>query len=281
VSFGAFSFMVPGSISAISHASHPLPVTSGIGTPGAEPEGSTADRSFTIASATSRSEASSRPAGVAAEPLPISEAAPALAPPAPAMPADGPTALVLLTTAAPSIEASGIQAVETRSVAVAPSDPLIAAVSTNTAAAPVEKPAPNAASAASPTREASAAPALVAPEQAARTEASPLSPRPQTASAVTDRGQPPATPGLSAAALVARGDRFLGIGDVATARLFYERAVDAGDGQAALRLGETFDPLFLKQAHLRDFQADTDTALSWYRRARELGVRDAEVLLKR
>ena len=88
-------------------------------------------------------------------------------------------------------------------------------------------------------------------------------------------------PGLSAAAFTARGDRFLGIGDVATARLFYERAVDAGDGQAALRLGETFDPPFLEQAHLRYVQADTDMALSWYRRASELDVRDAEVLLKR
>jgi TPR repeat protein len=85
---------------------------------------------------------------------------------------------------------------------------------------------------------------------------------------------------VSAAALVARGDRFWGLGDVATARLFYERAVDAGDGQAALRLGKTFDPAFLEQAHLHHVQADTDMALSWYRRAREFGVGEAEELLK-
>jgi len=85
---------------------------------------------------------------------------------------------------------------------------------------------------------------------------------------------------VSAAALVARGDRFWGLGDVAAARLLYERAVDAGDGQAALRLGQTFDPAFLEQAHLRHVQADADMALSWYRRAREFGVGDAERLLK-
>jgi hypothetical protein len=40
--------------------------------------------------------------------------------------------------------------------------------------------------------------------------------------------------------LVARGDAFLHTGDVASARLFYEHAASAGDGQAALRMGATF-----------------------------------------
>jgi hypothetical protein len=81
-------------------------------------------------------------------------------------------------------------------------------------------------------------------------------------------------------ALVARGDASLGTGDVATARLYYRRAAEAGDGEAAIRLGETFDPGFLEQAHLRSARGDLETALSWYRHARDLGVPEAEVLLK-
>jgi TPR repeat protein len=68
-------------------------------------------------------------------------------------------------------------------------------------------------------------------------------------------------------------------GDMAGARLFYERAANVGDAQAALRLGESFDPNFL-QAHARGVKGDLGTAISWYRRARELGSADAEILLK-
>jgi len=82
------------------------------------------------------------------------------------------------------------------------------------------------------------------------------------------------------AALLARGDVLFSKGDVVAARLFYERAADAGEGQAALRLGETFDPVFLDQARLRGARGDSSTALSWYRRAHDLGVAEAEILLK-
>ncbi len=82
------------------------------------------------------------------------------------------------------------------------------------------------------------------------------------------------------AALVARGDEIFATGDVASARLFYERAADAGDAQAALRMGESFDPGFLDQAHVRGAKGDPATAISWYRRARDLGSAEAEILLK-
>jgi hypothetical protein len=79
--------------------------------------------------------------------------------------------------------------------------------------------------------------------------------------------------------LLTRGDKSFSSGDLASARLYYGRAADAGDGQAALRLGETFDPVFLEQAHLRGARGDLTAALSWYRRARDMGVGEAEVLL--
>jgi hypothetical protein len=80
--------------------------------------------------------------------------------------------------------------------------------------------------------------------------------------------------------LVARGDALLGSGDFAAARLFYRRGADRGDGTAALRLGETFDPAFLRQAGLGVVAGDATTALYWYRRARELGNGDADLLLQ-
>jgi hypothetical protein len=100
-----------------------------------------------------------------------------------------------------------------------------------------------------------------------------------------DTAAPPLTPGprLPAedmGALLARGDTLLSVGDVVSARLFYERAADAGGGVAAIRLGETFDPLFLDRVHLRGVRGDPGAALFWYRRARDLGVAEAEVLLK-
>src|SRR5260370_21652275 len=87
------------------------------------------------------------------------------------------------------------------------------------------------------------------------------------------------TPGLSnseVAELLDHGDALLRNGDVASARLFYERGAGAGDGRAALRLGATFDPEFLGRLGLGKLQANPAEALSWYSRARDLGVVDAK-----
>jgi hypothetical protein len=85
-------------------------------------------------------------------------------------------------------------------------------------------------------------------------------------------------PGLSAAEiahLLKHGDDFLSIGDLASARLFYERAATAGDGRAALRLGATFDPDFLERAGLRNVKGDPAVAQSWYSRALDFGAPEA------
>jgi TPR repeat protein len=79
---------------------------------------------------------------------------------------------------------------------------------------------------------------------------------------------------------VGRGDAFLHAGDIASARLFYERAAGAGDGQAALRMGATFDPAFLDRADPRAARGDPAEARVWYERARDLGEVEAERWLK-
>ncbi|MBV8131123.1 MAG: hypothetical protein JO282_01235, partial [Alphaproteobacteria bacterium] len=73
------------------------------------------------------------------------------------------------------------------------------------------------------------------------------------------------------AEFLARGDSFLHAGDVASARLFYERAADTGDWQAAMRMGATFDPAFLGRAGVRTV-GDPIKAQSWYRHALDLGA---------
>jgi len=68
-------------------------------------------------------------------------------------------------------------------------------------------------------------------------------------------------------ALLARGDALIAKSDVASARLFYERAAETGDGQAALRVGESYDPAFLARAHLSGVRGDASAAARLYRQA--------------
>jgi TPR repeat protein len=89
----------------------------------------------------------------------------------------------------------------------------------------------------------------------------------------------PPISGLSKAELTEllhHGDALLRTGDISSARLFYERAADAGDGRAALRLGATFDPEFLGRLGLGKLQTDPAAARLWYSRARDLGEVDAK-----
>jgi hypothetical protein len=44
-------------------------------------------------------------------------------------------------------------------------------------------------------------------------------------------------------------------------------------------LAETYDPQFLKQAHLLGARGDIATATFWYKRASNLGMSEAEILL--
>ena len=138
-------------------------------------------------------------------------------------------------------------------------------------------------------------PAITAPGQTARAvgAASPVSsPAPAEEQAAPPgksltTSPPPAhslpSQRLSAAemaALVSRGDDFLSAGDIVSARLFYERAADGGDGVAALRLGTTFDPAFLSRTGARGTLDDPAQASSWYRRAAGLGNLAAQEYLQ-
>lgn len=76
--------------------------------------------------------------------------------------------------------------------------------------------------------------------------------------------------------LVGRGEALLGLGDIASARLYFERAADADDARAALLVGKTFDPTFLERLGARGLSGDPAKAAAWYRRARDLGASEAD-----
>ncbi len=110
-----------------------------------------------------------------------------------------------------------------------------------------------------------------APEQADRNRVLPPSgPAPMTPE---DRER--------AARLMKKGDDHLAEGNVAAARLFYERAADAGLAQAAMALAATFDAAELSRSSMRGIQPDAKEARRWYERARQLGAGDAEQRLRR
>jgi hypothetical protein len=83
--------------------------------------------------------------------------------------------------------------------------------------------------------------------------------------------------------LTRRGEKFIVIGDLASARLVLQRAAEAGDPRAALMLAATYDPIVLEKVGIqgfapdlvRGFEPDIALARSWYARAKEFGSTEA------
>jgi hypothetical protein len=100
----------------------------------------------------------------------------------------------------------------------------------------------------------------ILPAEPDRTEGSPKLP---------DRAVPQLT-SEQIKALLDRGDALVGNADLASARVPYEQAAAAGDSEAALRLGATYDPNFIAQAGIRNVRGEVTIAQYWYGRARDL-----------
>jgi hypothetical protein len=136
-----------------------------------------------------------------------------------------------------------------------------------------------------PAAEAALHPAIDAPTPMRQAALQAPSPAPAESPASLQPDEPSAAPlGTSAAAdvapLIERGARLLAAGDIASARQFFERAAETGDGAAACGLGKSYDPLFLRTA-ARGIAGDPGKAASWYRRAAETGNAEAATLLAR
>jgi hypothetical protein len=81
--------------------------------------------------------------------------------------------------------------------------------------------------------------------------------------------------------LVTEGDKYLALGKLAGARLFYRQAADTGLATGAIRLAATYDPAELSRLKVLGVAPDPAEARKWYERARELGAPEAEQRLAR
>jgi hypothetical protein len=79
------------------------------------------------------------------------------------------------------------------------------------------------------------------------------------------------------AQMVKKGAELIANGDVAAARLMYQRAAEAGEATAAFALAESYDPLVLKGG----IPPDIGLAQMWYAKAKELGSTQAPDRLER
>jgi hypothetical protein len=79
--------------------------------------------------------------------------------------------------------------------------------------------------------------------------------------------------------LIKHGQKMVEVGYLAGARAYFKRAVEAGSGEAAVLLGATYDPAFLEKMGAQGIKPDLKEARSWYERAKQLGVADADAKL--
>jgi hypothetical protein len=77
------------------------------------------------------------------------------------------------------------------------------------------------------------------------------------------------------AMLIRRAEEFFKNGDVVSARIALRRGATAGDAQALLAMGATFDPKYLDENGVLGFAADVAEARAWYGRAAQLGSTEA------
>jgi TPR repeat protein len=198
-----------------------------------------------------------------------------------APPADPVAAPASAETAPPADPTAASASAET----APPADPVAASAPAETAP-PADPTAALALAETAPPADPTAAPALAETAPPADPTAAPASaetgPQGVQAAVTADKARAPLPlPAEQITALLARGDAFVRTRDIASARLLYERAADAGNGRAALRMGESFDPAFLDSIGIHRMLGDRQLALSWYRRACDLGDTEAALLLQK
>jgi hypothetical protein len=72
-----------------------------------------------------------------------------------------------------------------------------------------------------------------------------------------------------------QGEQFIAAGDVVTARIVFQRAAEAGDANAPMALGATYDPTVLAKLGVAGLGADVEKARTWYQKAESLGSTEA------
>jgi TPR repeat protein len=118
------------------------------------------------------------------------------------------------------------------------------------------------------------APTQPAPLQIAPVQIAPPA-KPEVAAAPPPQTQAAAAP-TNGEDMLVRGIAALETGDIASARLYLERAATVSDPHAALLLGQSYDPAFLKRIGAMGVRGDAAQAAAWYRKALALGEPTAQ-----
>jgi hypothetical protein len=84
----------------------------------------------------------------------------------------------------------------------------------------------------------------------------------------------------SIALLIGRSTKLLSEGEGEAAHILPRPAADAHDARTALALGAIYDPIMLAILQARGVPADTSLAPDWYKKAQELGSREAQRRLR-
>jgi hypothetical protein len=76
--------------------------------------------------------------------------------------------------------------------------------------------------------------------------------------------------------LIAHGNKMVSVGYFPGARAYFGRAAEAGSGEAAVLMGETYDPRFIEKMGAHGIKPEPDQAIAWYEKAKALGAADAD-----
>ena len=134
--------------------------------------------------------------------------------------------------------------------------------------APAAKPAPAPVQAKAPAPAPDPAPAQAAPPVSQQTAA--FAPPPLAIS--------PSDPG---AWHISRGNELLSLGDIASARLFFEEAISQGSAAGHTALARTYDPLYFAEAQISGPEPDPERAVALYSDAVKAGDGAAQARLDR
>jgi hypothetical protein len=130
---------------------------------------------------------------------------------------------------------------------------------------------------------------MIAPPDRVAAEPPPRRPALLPAPQPTVKAAQPQPPELAAGEreragkLLGVGDRHLEQGNISAARMFFQRAAEAGLAAGAIKMAATFDPVELERlgVKVQGTIADRAEARKWYERARTLGSPEAEERLAR
>jgi hypothetical protein len=182
--------------------------------------------------------------------------------------------LALVVTAATLVERSRPARPQEAPLAPPPGAPpaALAAGAVTSSAPPPLSPPP----ATAPAAEAGPAPVPPAAASSRVAALPPSMPKSDPSPAVAAPASPPSAEAKARAeGFLSRGRALLNDGNIVLARLFFQRAADAGLAEGALAMGETFDAAELRRRGAIGVQPSPDEARRWYERARELGAGEA------